>query len=192
MVENPFLAECERGGVLQPEECESLCRRYSWALPSQEMLDLIAKYQPIIEMGAGTGYWAWLLRQMGVQIRACDLYPPSSGKNEFVDNIEYVPIEAGGPELLEGTGHTLLLCMPLDQLTFELVNSHRGEYVIHISDQVIWAAPDNLIQLFHMEFDEVERLETTQFSFRSFLTVRRRRPPDAAKKEPLVLLERLT
>lgn len=48
-----------------------------FAVPSQEALDVIAALGPIIEVGAGTGYWAALLQHAGADIIAYDEQPPS-------------------------------------------------------------------------------------------------------------------
>eukprot|EP00897_Mesotaenium_endlicherianum_P009382 jgi/Mesen1/8472/ME000478S07970 len=54
-----------------------LRRIYSWAVPTGEAIDAIVKSAPggVLEIGAGTGYWAHLLRQRGVQVAAYDLQP---------------------------------------------------------------------------------------------------------------------
>src|SRR5688500_10600535 len=48
---------------------------YSWAIPSLEGIHAISQYSPIVELGAGTGYWAWLLSQVGAQVTAFDHEP---------------------------------------------------------------------------------------------------------------------
>lgn len=42
--------------VLRP-----LIDRYSCVIANENALETIAKYSPIIEIGAGSGYWAYLL-----------------------------------------------------------------------------------------------------------------------------------
>ncbi len=44
--------------------------KYSWALPNEELLTEIASRSPIIEIGAGNGYWASLLSKKGADIIA--------------------------------------------------------------------------------------------------------------------------
>lgn len=59
----------------RPEIRKPLIWAYSWAIPSSEAIHAIADFcddSPIVEMGAGTGYWAWLLRQAGVEITCFD------------------------------------------------------------------------------------------------------------------------
>eukprot|EP00976_Prorocentrum_cordatum_P091331 1188484-Prorocentrum_minimum.AAC.2 len=54
-----------------------LRRIYSWGVPSTEALEEVAHHSAngVVEMGAGTGYWAWLLRNMGVAVSAYDIHP---------------------------------------------------------------------------------------------------------------------
>lgn len=48
-------------------------KRYGFAIPNHEALEAIVElHQPIVEIGAGTGYWCYLLRQRGVDIVAYD------------------------------------------------------------------------------------------------------------------------
>ena len=48
-----------------------------FAVPNQAAIDIISALGPIIEVGAGTGYWAALLRHAGVDIVAFDEHPPA-------------------------------------------------------------------------------------------------------------------
>lgn len=49
-------------------------RDYAYAVPSAEALDVIAQESGgrVVEVGAGTGYWAWLLSRRGVDVVAVD------------------------------------------------------------------------------------------------------------------------
>lgn len=48
---------------------------FSWAIPTEEALDVLARYAPLVEGGPGTGYWAALLQARGVEAVAYDLSP---------------------------------------------------------------------------------------------------------------------
>ena len=52
------------------DERPGLVQRFSWAVPSDDALDVIARYAPIVEMGAGSGYWAHLMRERDALERA--------------------------------------------------------------------------------------------------------------------------
>lgn len=61
-----------------------LADRYAWAIPNDEALDAIAELEmPVVELGAGRGYWAALLARRGVTIDAYDLCPPDTDVNDF-------------------------------------------------------------------------------------------------------------
>src|SRR5215471_9090998 len=56
-------------------------RRYAFAIPTEAALSVLARFAPIIELGAGTGYWAHLLRRRGVDCLAFDAAPPDQLPN---------------------------------------------------------------------------------------------------------------
>ena len=88
-------------------------RDFAWAVPNLKALETLARYAPIIEMGAGRGYWAWLLRKAGVEITTYDPYPPREGNNTYAqgNTNEFVEILKGGEEALEKIEHaSLFLC----------------------------------------------------------------------------------
>lgn len=71
---NPYFELWSRAREI-PEIRKHLIWAYSWAVPSNEAIHAIVSFcggSPIVEMGAGTGYWAWLLRQAGAEITCID------------------------------------------------------------------------------------------------------------------------
>ncbi|TMW61532.1 hypothetical protein Poli38472_012723 [Pythium oligandrum] len=103
------------------------CHLYAYATPTPEALSVMAKYAPIVEVGAGTGYWSSLLQERGVEVQAFDVCPPSvtaageeenEGKNAFFPKDRkkkaktqqrnayhghvptFCPVAQGGPEVL--------------------------------------------------------------------------------------------
>jgi hypothetical protein len=54
---------------LRMEVLKSMRRKlvaaYAWAIPSHLALEALSRYSPLIELGAGTGYWAFCVRQIG-------------------------------------------------------------------------------------------------------------------------------
>lgn len=59
--------------------------RYAFAVPTDDALDAVARHAPggIVELGAGTGYWARLLSDRGVDVIAYDIAPPPASDNHF-------------------------------------------------------------------------------------------------------------
>lgn len=57
-----------------------LVAEYSWAIPNEAALQTIGEGGPILEIGAGNGYWAWELQQRGVDVVAFDPEPYEEGQ----------------------------------------------------------------------------------------------------------------
>ena len=88
-----------------------LAEKYSWAIPDARSLRVLHHFSPLVEMGAGKGYWTKLLRDMGVDILAYDKYLPEDRKELWTEVIE------GAPELLTVQkelfkDRNLFLCYP--------------------------------------------------------------------------------
>lgn len=88
-----------------------LTKEYSWAIPSPDSIAFIVDRldgRPIVEVGAGTGYWLWLLSQHGIDVRGYDSAPPRLGKNPFhcdVVGVDRVPTEEEFAALLAEYHH---------------------------------------------------------------------------------------
>lgn len=66
------------GGGLLYEQLYGMC------IPTPALLDAVAAWGPVLEVGAGTGYLAFLLRRRGVDVVAIDTAPTGHGKrNRF-------------------------------------------------------------------------------------------------------------
>ncbi|CCI39922.1 unnamed protein product [Albugo candida] len=116
-----------------------IAMKYAWAIPDERALQIIKFYGPIVEMGAGTGYWAKLLELRGVDIICYDLHGSESievesptevnGSNEtdksprqsdgeegeLLEQYYWTKVLSGTPEVLsKHTERTLLLCYPDD------------------------------------------------------------------------------
>lgn len=90
---------------------EELVKKYAWAVPTEEAIDLIKVHSPhgVVEVGAGTGYWCWLLKQKGVKVYPIDRQPLH---NHYVRGC-WLPISKGTHrKLLRFDAETLLLCWP--------------------------------------------------------------------------------
>ncbi len=57
-------------------ERQSLICQYAFAIPTAEILAMVARYSPLVEIGAGSGYWAMCLSSIGADIIAYDVFPP--------------------------------------------------------------------------------------------------------------------
>lgn len=63
----------------------TLASYFAWSLVTPgdvQWMTTVLGEQPVVEVGAGTGYWAWQLEQAGVDVAAYDPYPPAAD-NQF-------------------------------------------------------------------------------------------------------------
>lgn len=95
------------------------CHIYSFATPSPEAIDRLVSLGPIIEMGAGTGYWCSLVRSRGGEVVAYDKDPPSQLVNARANAYHghtkpWTDVRKGGVEKISSHKDvsTLLLCYP--------------------------------------------------------------------------------
>lgn len=116
----------------------ALVRRYSWAIPDAGALEVIAQYSPLVEIGAGTGYWAHLLRRRGVDVIAFDLHPPAGSDHPYHRGAHvWTEVVAGGTEQAgRDPERALLLCWPpYDQpMALECLEAYCGSTLIYIGE----------------------------------------------------------
>lgn len=70
-------------------ERKRLVEKYSWAVPNEQALLYLSEFDNITEVGAGSGYWANCIEEMGGSVRATDIDPP----DETWTDVERVGVE---------------------------------------------------------------------------------------------------
>lgn len=149
---------------------DALCRKYAWAIPSPEALDRIAALGPIVEIGAGTGYWAYLLGEMGVDVLAYDINPPGPGSsNHYHKGVDpWTEVLQGGPEqAIYHPERTLLLCWPPYEtpMAYEALRAYRGNTVVYIGEgEGGCTGDDSFHDLLHTEWT-VEQFDIPTFDW---------------------------
>jgi hypothetical protein len=87
-----------------------ICSYFSWAVPNLDALQALLALGPLVELGAGTGYWAWLLTRMGADIIAYDVAQSHEGQGY---RFRHQLVRDGGVHALKSSGNrALLLCWP--------------------------------------------------------------------------------
>lgn len=111
---------------------------YAWAIPDDNALKHIAAFtNSICEIGAGTGYWASLLAQMGVSVAAFDIAVPTQHDNSYRHTKLYHEVRHG--DVLTINQHqskTLMLCWPPYARTMAeaALKLYTGKKVIYIGE----------------------------------------------------------
>ena len=124
------------------ERRRELASLYSWAIPSDAALDVLARHAPLVECGAGMGYWTALLRARGVDVAAYDRTPPGRRmRNEYHGRARRPWTEVERSASVEAArrhaGRTLVLCWPPyadDGASYAVLHAYRGDVLVYIGE----------------------------------------------------------
>lgn len=158
MIDNPYWDEVEpfvkvdmvnRSRLVELGVWDWLTRRaqltakYSWTITDPGTFDFVRAHCPnrLLDPLAGTGYWAYLLGQVGVEVFASDLRPPHP---ESDLNIWHAMVEqhvlvkeenAAEAMIISEPGDTLLLSWPpASPVAEETLKAFRGNQMIYIGE----------------------------------------------------------
>ncbi len=141
------------------------CHLMAYAVPSDEAIFLLASLKrPVIECGAGTGYWASLLRAQGVTVAAYDIAPNRTAQelldaaarghgggiqraashNEYhAEMPAWTTVLRGGAESasgrdapFDGASAVLFLCYPPPKspMALECLSHFKGDVVAYVGE----------------------------------------------------------
>jgi hypothetical protein len=164
---------------------------YAYAVPTDLALETIQKYGPIVEIGAGTGYWARLLKSKGISVAAYDSVPTTTEgeQNEYHANVPpFFPVIRSGVQVVRKTAtSSLFLCFPPpeDTMAFEAVKLYSGQYVIHVGEWEGFTGSAEFEKYLYSNFQLLERVELPNWQDTSYdLTVWQRKTPTLAAATP--------
>lgn len=122
---------------------DRLVQQYSFGIPNEDALRAIQRWSAngVLEVGAGTGYWAKLLAELGVDVRACDpvttVYKNPEGVEALLEPIHFPVEKRSGVEALQEDGHsrTLLLCWPdIQDWPAQTLEAYQGGTVVYVGE----------------------------------------------------------
>ena len=107
-------------------ERREFCENFSFAVPCVEAVRVIAKYTPIVEVGCGSGYWAKILLNNGVDVVAtnydCGVY---LFKNRFTTILNLT-----AKQVVETMAKTVLTCWPsMDNWCEDIIGARTIIYI---------------------------------------------------------------
>lgn len=143
---------------------------FGWAVPTAEAIAAIAALkQPIADLGAGRGYWAWLLRRAGVEVAA---FEPSSYTFRWAETTRRKP---------DGWRHryALLFVWPSyeDPWSGKLLAKYKGDTVIHVGEGNGGCTGNKRFHaLLERHYEEAETVEIPQWwGIHDYLSIWRRK-----------------
>lgn len=163
---------------------------YSWAIPSPGDIKFLATWldgRPVIEMGAGTGYWAWQLTQALVDVLAFDSFQWRNGNR--MSAVQYHPVHEGSIEQIPShPNRVLMLCWPTydDPFAADALAAYQGDELIYIREG--WGGctgDDRFSEALHRFWEETHRSphHINHTGIRSDVGVYRRRETPLPQEE---------
>lgn len=134
-------------------------REIGFAVPCAEAIEAILGHGPLIEVGAGTGFWSALLASKGADVLACDL--PSPDSYAFAVGT-YFPVEKchGAEFVRRYPDRTVLMVWPdfKGEWSAEVARAMRpGQTIILVSEgHGGCVGCDDLFDQLEAEFDDVD------------------------------------
>ncbi len=113
---------------------------YAFAVPNDQALAYIAMRGPVVEIGAGLGYWAHLLaRRFGCEVHAYDIAPVGERHNNYWKDTaqSWFKVEQGGVEKIGlHQDKSLLLCWPPYDtvMAASALMAYQGENLFYVGE----------------------------------------------------------
>lgn len=138
-LDNPYLAEFEWLQANSDDwnhgasERDALKTKYSWAVPNEKAIRAVASLSPLVEIGAGTGYWASLISQAGADIVAYDISPY---ENRYCEGQYYDVQQDSWHVIAEHPDRTLFVCWPPygDPMAELALRNYQGGQLIYVGE----------------------------------------------------------
>ena len=123
------------------ERRRELASLFCWGVPNERALEVLAAHAPLVECGAGMGYWAALLRARGVDVLAFDAAPPDKSTNEYhrFPRAPWTSVEAEDSAVAarRHSDRTLFLCWPPfddDRSSYAVLRAYRGDKLVFVGE----------------------------------------------------------
>lgn len=105
-------------------------KTFAYAIPSANAINRLVELSPLIEIGAGTGYWASLIAASGGEIQAFDT-------GEWNLSPRWFNVARGGQKKAGESGaRCLLLCWPPfdTRMAYASAKAFRGEFIAYVGE----------------------------------------------------------
>ena len=174
---NPYLEEflaTEKEGLVGLDNRDlwplgkrrELTNRYSWAIPDDESIKCLVSLSPIIEIGAGTGYWARLVRDAGGDVIAFDRY---IHKNHYHNPcIHHSNVAYGTAKVTaRHSKRTLMLCWPpMSPMAEVSLLNYGGTCLVFVGEgDGGCCANDKFFEMLEDGWKEVDHIKIPQWPY---------------------------
>lgn len=161
---NPYLdlfealAQCST-----PESLSTLRRKviwsYAWAIPNTPAIQALTELGPLIEIGAGSGYWSWLIRQTGGDSLAID-------QNSDAPPHWCQILPGDEARIREFPSRTLFLCWPPQhsKMASQCLDHYQGKFFAYVGEESGGVTADtHFFNRIHQDFTLSRKIEIPQW-----------------------------
>lgn len=140
-----------------------LVREYSWAIPAPDDLEFLANAlegRSVLEVGAGAGYWAWQLSQVGVDILPYDMAPTGSLWHDIPTTGDLWTEVLEAPSTVAGDypDRALMMVWPPynTAMALDALRAYRGNMLVYVGeDHGGCTGDDEFHELIEAEWEEI-------------------------------------
>lgn len=136
----------------------AIAGHFAWAVPTEQAVRTILKYSArVVEIGAGSGYWAWMMRQAGIKVVAFDANHAPFTWTELAQGDERAA--------LFYPDHALFLCWPPwnSDMACNALTCHRGDYLVYAGEWMGGSANPRFFALLASTYDAVDVVNLPQW-----------------------------
>lgn len=144
---------------------------YCFTIPYYDVLAKVASCSPIVEIGAGSGYWARCLSKMGADVVAYDSLPPGEQTpgewdrcNPWFDDSWYNIIEGDESAAADHPDRALFMAwpVPMNPMAYNALSCYKkagGKTIIYIGDPHPASSGDQDFYRMLYENREIENID---------------------------------
>lgn len=144
---------------------------YSFTIPYYDILAKVASYSPIVEIGAGSGYWARCLSRIGAHVTAYDSVPPGEQSpwewyrgNPWFDDSWYSILAGDESAAAHHPESTLFMAwpVPMNPMAYNALLNYKnagGKTIIYMGDPHPASSGDEYFYSLLYRHKEVETVD---------------------------------
>lgn len=153
------------------EQRDDLVSTYCFTIPCYDILKKVAAYSPIVEIGAGSGYWARCLVEFGADVVAYDRFPPDEQSpwdwqsgNAWFDDSWFHIVQGDESAAADHPDRTLFMAWPIPQnpMAYNALVKYKhagGKTLIYIGDPHPASSGDEHFYRELLKHKEIERID---------------------------------
>jgi len=136
----------------------AIAGHFAWAVPTDEAVRAILKCSTrVVEIGAGGGYWAWMMRQAGIEVVAFDTHHACFNWSEVAHGDERA--------VLSYPDHALFLCWPPwnSDMAYNALTCHGGDHLAYVGEWMGGSANPRFFALLASAYEAIDVVDIPQW-----------------------------